>query len=151
MRSWEANRFAQGGTTHLAVKLQCWQVILPSTPSWKPVTHPISTADSLELCFWRGGFMFQLQSINYRNIESPSRLMQISVCERRCGKNYRALSRTRFCLPAGIRESETKLFLEEEVWGPVSRGRASSNLWVFLHKSLHCPPKTYSLCIRIPH
>lgn len=70
----------------------------------------------------RVGFLkrrVHVSTIERGDIKSPSRLMQISICERRCVKNYRALSRTRFHLPAGIRESETKLLLEEEVWGPV--------------------------------
>lgn len=99
---------------------------------------PNSTTDFLELGFWRGGFTYQLQK--HKNVKRPSSLTKISVCKRRYVKKYRVLSRTRFYLPNGVGESETKLFPEAEVWAHVGMQEDRSCKGLTFYKLLHILP-----------
>lgn len=67
--------------------------------------------------------------INYRNTERSSMLKQISLCERRCGKDHRALSRMRFYLPAGTREPEQSRFWKKRFGSPANAGRWLSGFY----------------------
>lgn len=108
----------------------------------------------------RVGFLkrrVHVSTIERGDIKSPSRLMQISICERRCVENYRALSRTGSTYLLELENQRQSCFLKKRFgvlcecrkiteWilpysSCVSCRRASSNPWAFLHKSLHCPLK----------